>query len=50
MTDAGFVGATFGRTKLHRAKLTGAKFSDKAGLLGDDPELAEAETWNGGRA
>ncbi|HVK68901.1 MAG TPA: pentapeptide repeat-containing protein, partial [Polyangium sp.] len=43
---ADFSGAKMYRTKLHRVKDGGARYPlGRAGALGDDADLAEAEVW-----
>lgn len=44
--DADFGGATFMRTKMHRALTEGTRFSDKDGLLPNDPDLFAAEEFS----
>ena len=44
--DADFGGATFMRTKMHRALTEGTRFSDKGGLLPNDPDLFAAEEFS----
>ncbi|MDT4872985.1 hypothetical protein FQZ97_1082020 [compost metagenome] len=48
--DADLRGATFHRTQMHRAIETGARWSDRLGVLDSDPALFEAERFSAARA
>jgi hypothetical protein len=43
LADADMRGATFQRTQLHRAMQDGTRWSDRLGVLDNDPALFEAE-------